>query len=65
MATDPVCGMTVEEADAPASFAHESVTYYFCSEDCRDAFAAEPGRYLEASGSVGRRGLLRRLFGRD
>lgn len=44
-ATDPVCGMSVEEADAPAKVDHEGTTYYFCSTDCRDEFVANPGDY--------------------
>ena len=49
---DPVCGMEVEvEADTPRHD-HDGETYYFCCPGCRDAFAAEPGKYLadEAGG---------------
>ena len=46
MATDPVCGMTVDvharQADLRRMRGH---TYYFCSEGCRTKFAAEPERY--------------------
>ena len=44
-ATDPVCGMTVDESDAPESLDHEGTTYYFCSADCRQEFEANPGDY--------------------
>ncbi|HEX6512187.1 MAG TPA: permease [Chloroflexota bacterium] len=37
-ATDPVCGMQVEIATAPARAEQEGKTYYFCSEGCRDHF---------------------------
>ena len=46
-ATDPVCKMTVDTANPPGGKAeHEGETYYFCSEGCREAFEAEPARYL-------------------
>jgi len=44
-AIDPVCGMTVEEADAPAKVDHDGTTYYFCSNDCREEFEANPQDY--------------------
>jgi uncharacterized membrane protein YraQ (UPF0718 family)/YHS domain-containing protein len=48
-ADDPVCGMQVEQANAPASLEHDGSRYYFCSDRCRDRFAASPGRYTGAS----------------
>lgn len=44
-AIDPVCGMTVEESDAPEQLDHGGTTYYFCSTDCREEFEANPGDY--------------------
>jgi uncharacterized membrane protein YraQ (UPF0718 family)/YHS domain-containing protein len=38
-ATDPVCGMQVETAHAPAASVHGGVTVYFCSEHCREHYA--------------------------
>jgi len=43
-ATDPVCGMKVDRAKA-IRLEQPHGTHYFCSERCRDAFAADPGRY--------------------
>jgi YHS domain-containing protein len=40
-ATDPVCGMQVEVAHAPASRPHDGSRLYFCSEHCRDRFARD------------------------
>ncbi len=48
MATDPVCGMSVEPATAATSIEHEGHLYYFCSQHCAQAFAAEPGAYASA-----------------
>ena len=48
--TDPVCGMAVRSADAPAH-EFEGTEYRFCSESCRAKFTAEPTRYLAKSES--------------
>ena len=45
MTIDPVCGMEIEEAQAPAKTEFEGRTYYFCSESCRDEFEANPQLY--------------------
>jgi xanthine dehydrogenase accessory factor len=47
-ATDPVCGMTVNSADAP-SVAHGGTTYYFCCPGCADSFRTDPDEYLEST----------------
>ncbi len=41
-AIDPVCGMQVEKATAPASLAAAGASYWFCSDRCCERFAAEP-----------------------
>jgi uncharacterized membrane protein YraQ (UPF0718 family)/YHS domain-containing protein len=38
-AIDPICGMQVETANAPASCHHDGVDYYFCSDRCAERFA--------------------------
>ena len=40
MATDPVCGMFVDERTAELTLARDNRTYYFCSAGCRETFAA-------------------------
>jgi xanthine dehydrogenase accessory factor len=47
-AFDPVCGMTVAIEGAVHTAEHEGATYYFCCGHCREAFLAEPSRFLEA-----------------
>jgi uncharacterized protein len=37
---DPVCGMQVERASAPASMVHAGERIYFCSDRCQQRFAA-------------------------
>ena len=50
-AVDPVCGMTVEIAQARASHAHEGKVYYFCCPGCRGRFAKDPERFLAGNTS--------------
>ncbi|MGI8648268.1 MAG: hypothetical protein DLM55_04375 [Acidimicrobiales bacterium] len=38
-AKDPVCGMQVEKAAAPATGRRDGQTYYFCSDHCQHRFA--------------------------
>ncbi len=40
MATDPVCGMFVDEATSNLTAVVRGRTYYFCSATCRDTFIA-------------------------
>jgi xanthine dehydrogenase accessory factor len=44
-AVDPVCGMTVDVADARYRAVHDGQTYYFCSAGCLDSFQANPARF--------------------
>lgn len=39
-AQDPVCGMQVEVAHAPASVVHDGETVYFCSDHCAHRFGS-------------------------
>ena len=50
MTTDPVCGMTVDEkqkSEFQTQFAGRK--YFFCSEECRKEFEADPGGYVETA----------------
>ncbi len=49
MATDPVCGMEVDEGKAQYSSRHRGRSYFFCSERCKEQFEQEPERYLKVS----------------
>ncbi len=46
MATDPVCGMTVDERTAAGSAEHQGEHYYFCSTHCLHKFEAAPENYV-------------------
>ncbi len=50
MATDPVCGMQVDEATAAETAEHQGQTYYFCCKGCRMEFEDEPEKYLSREG---------------
>ena len=43
---DPVCGMEVNPNTTPFRIEHESATAFFCSENCKSKFVAEPTKYL-------------------
>jgi uncharacterized membrane protein YraQ (UPF0718 family) len=51
-ATDPVCGMKVDRARALTT-EHAGHSYYFCSQDCRGRFEADPDRYGAGRGRPG------------
>ena len=40
MATDPICGMTVDES-SPLRAERDGQTFYFCSEHCRTKFVGQ------------------------
>ena len=42
-ATDPVCGMQVECANAPAHATYDGTTYWFCSDRCGERFFSRRG----------------------
>jgi Cu+-exporting ATPase len=46
LATDPVCGMSVDAHTARHRADHAGRPYYFCSAGCRAKFLADPDRYL-------------------
>lgn len=43
---DPVCGMEVSRKTAVEECIHQGKTYYFCADTCREAFEAEPEKYI-------------------
>lgn len=42
---DPVCGMTIDPANAAEHREYQGATYYFCSANCAQRFDADPVRY--------------------
>ena len=47
MATDPICGMTVDPQNAAGKHEHNGQTYYFCSQHCVKTFIENPERYIK------------------
>ena len=43
---DPVCGMKVDPHTAKYRAEHNGHPYYFCAENCRTKFLADPEKYL-------------------
>ena len=45
---DPVCQMKVAKNSKVPMFTFRADTYYFCAQACREAFIADPDKYLGA-----------------
>jgi YHS domain-containing protein len=45
MATDPVCGMNVDEKTAKYSSEYNGKQVYFCREACKNSFDIDPSKY--------------------
>lgn len=43
---DVVCDMMVDPEEAPAQTDYKAATFYFCSEECKEAFERNPEKYL-------------------
>ena len=43
---DPVCGMEVSRTTAIEELEYQGKTYYFCAGACREAFEADPEKYV-------------------
>lgn len=46
MNIDPVCGMEVDEREAPVSYLYQGRAFFFCSEACMRSFSADPAEHL-------------------
>jgi Cu+-exporting ATPase len=52
MATDPVCGMSVDPATAEYRSFRDGKVYYFCSAGCKTSFDKYPAKYIDGSSSA-------------
>jgi len=48
-AIDPVCGMSVDPANAEYRSVHAGQTYYFCSRGCKESFDKDPGKFVDGA----------------
>ena len=55
---DPVCGMTVDPADAAGSFEYTGQTYFFCSLGCLEKFRANPSGFLKVAEAGDRKSVV-------
>src|SRR5215472_18698462 len=46
MATDPVCGMLLDEKSAAGTLMYEGTTYFFCSPHCLQKFKDNPADFV-------------------
>jgi YHS domain-containing protein len=60
---DPVCMMEVDSGRQNLMFTYQMRTYYFCAEACRNAFKANPEKYLKLKAPK-RKGLWGRYLER-
>src|SRR6185437_9558358 len=44
---DPVCGMTIDPADAVGHVDYKGQTYYFCADSCLARFRKNPEEFLK------------------
>src|SRR5437868_11972756 len=51
-ARDPVCGMRVDPETSRYRELHDGIAYGCCSERCRQKFAADPLKYLDAQSAT-------------
>ena len=47
MSRDPVCGMDVDENNAPFTTTHKGKTIYFCCQTCKREFEQEPEKFIK------------------
>ena len=60
MLVDPVCGMRIDAENAPAFSTYQEHTYYFCCDNCKQQFDADPEKYInnaQQSDFIGEIGL--------
>jgi P-type Cu+ transporter len=49
---DPVCGMALVDEQAAPAETRAGNAFRFCSEQCRERFRRDPGRYATAAGAL-------------
>ncbi len=64
-AIDPVCGMTVNKAQAKATYEYKGTTYYFCNPGCKESFAKDPEKYLAKQTTGAQPGMMKHGMGGD
>ncbi|MGQ0535596.1 MAG: YHS domain-containing protein [Methanobacteriota archaeon] len=47
MATDPVCGKSIDIRMWTERYMYDGMARHFCSADCRQQFVADPQKYMK------------------
>lgn len=47
MLRDPVCGMQVDDKQAPATSSYQGQQYVFCGPACKEKFDQNPSHYAQ------------------
>ena len=45
---DPVCTMKVDDESTEFTTEYDGITYFFCSNACKEEFETDPERYVAA-----------------
>jgi YHS domain-containing protein len=53
VALDPVCMMEIAPDSAEAQLVYEGETFYFCCDECKRIFDADPETFLDEIEPVG------------
>ena len=56
----PVCGMEMDPDDVVSETNYEGKSYYFCSDECRKTWDADPERYASEAAAPSMRGMSSR-----
>jgi YHS domain-containing protein len=49
----PVSGKEIKKSEAKGSYEYQGKTYYFCCENCKDAFLKDPEKYVQQDSQEG------------
>ena len=49
MAIDPVCTMKVDDESTEFTTEYDGITYFFCSNACKEEFESDPEQYIAAA----------------
>lgn len=50
---DPACGMKINKKEAKFPSLYKDSTYYFCSQNCKGKFEADPKKYVGETNHAG------------
>lgn len=54
MSKDVVCGMEINSEIVKTTAEYKGITYYFCSQHCKEEFEKKPDKYLKKKNFISR-----------